>query len=309
MNFTNLIDAANITDKHFKISPFHQLIIANDKVAETFFCLTDSEFDLLKNDGTFEILEKTSKNHGAIITPIQLSTVSETPFNQFDRAILSVMMSKFLSGDPLLTVNSIYRSLCGKLNLTNSVSNPTEAQRNAIMASIDTLRLTDFKADLTDLTKYLNYNNHEAIKFSANVLSCEYIQGITVNGQKNCALYQINALSPIYAIAQLKKQLLTCDIKLLDVPKQHNSVDTIGIKHYILQRVLEIKLHNLTPTITFADVIHKCGLTNLHNRKKTRIRQYINSIMDHLKKHNEIISFESVKLNGIFHSIKFTYNK
>ena len=111
----------------------------------------------------------------------------------------------------------------------------------------------------------------------------------------------------ILTVAKMKKQLLTYDLKLLDVPKQHNSVDTIAVKNYVLHRVQEIKLHKMTATITFDDVFEKCRLLEASRKKKMDLRKVIIDLMEHLKNHNELINYKIQKQHNKFHAITFNY--
>ena len=95
---------------------------------------------------------------------------------------------------------------------------------------------------------------------------------------------------------------------LLDIPKQNNTPMNITAKNYVMTRILEIKLHKLTPTITFDDVFKKCRIENAHNEIKRRTRECIVDFMQHLKDKGEIRNFELTKKAQSFYSIKFSYN-
>lgn len=133
-----------------------------------------------------------------------------------------------------------------------------------------------------------------------------YDRNLMINGQATTVIY-FDRESPILTVAKMKKQLLTYDLKLLNVPKQHNSVDTIAVKNYVLHRVQEIKLHKLTSTITFDDIFGKCRLIDVDNKKKQRMRKVIVDLMNHLKNNNEILDYEIHKKFNKFYSISFTY--
>ena len=83
----------------------------------------------------------------------------------------------------------------------------------------------------------------------------------------------------------------------------------IAVKNYVMQRIQEIKLHRLTPIITFEDVFKKCRIENAHGEIKRRARETIIAFMNHLKSQSEITNFELTKKGNSFYSVKFSYPK
>ena len=76
-----------------------------------------------------------------------------------------------------------------------------------------------------------------------------------------------------------------------------------------MARVQEIKLHHLTPVITFDDVFKKCRIEDAERDKKADARKNIIKFFEHLKNKGEIKNFEVIKKRNFFYSIKFTYSK
>ena len=107
----------------------------------------------------------------------------------------------------------------------------------------------------------------------------------------------------------MKKQLLTYDIKLLNVPKQRNSVDIIAVKNYVLHRVQEIKLHKMVATITFDDVFQKCRLVDVSRKRKMDLCKVIVALMEHLKNCGDILDYELHKQHNTLCSISFRYTQ
>lgn len=115
-------------------------------------------------------------------------------------------------------------------------------------------------------------------QITPSVLPAMYQSEFTVTGQYTIVIH-FDRESPILTVAKMKKQLLTYDLKLLDIPKQHNIIDTIAVKNYVLHRVQEIKLHKMTATITFDDVFEKCRLLEASRKKKMDLRKVIIDLM------------------------------
>ena len=79
------------------------------------------------------------------------------------------------------------------------------------------------------------------------------------------------------------------------------------IKSYVIRRVLEIILHNMTPTITLADIFKHCDLPNANRWQKQDARNIILGVMENLKSETVIKSFEFIKKDGSYYSIIITF--
>ena len=114
--------------------------------------------------------------------------------------------------------------------------------------------------------------------------------------------------SPLLTIALDRKQLLSYDVSLLDVPGQRNTIMNIMLKNYSIRRVAEIKAHNkqLVPTITFADIWEKCRLENASRKTKLDARNTLIAFFKHLQEEGYIKSFEITKKGNAFYAIKFS---
>ena len=298
------------TFKSVSIVPIQSLTITNDKLSKVLFTRSQEEYcNILKCGG--EILEKTLPKLGEIITPYWLELIDEytdkTPLNMFDKAILTVCSSELLSGNKFSTPNIIYRHITGKDDGENFEPPPLIIE--AILFSIRKMMCTRITVDMSDACKHLHYNDGQPLKIVAPILPCQYTTGVFINGQKVGTVIEFYKESPLLTVARAKNhQLLTLEPKLLKVPHQNNSGNNISIRHYVIQRVLEIKQHNLLPRITFEDVFQKCNLSNATKKQKFLARSSIIDIFHFLKNGNDISSFTIQKLGNKFHAIDFTFN-
>ena len=227
----------------------------------------------------------------------------KSPLNQFDRAVLAACISEWAANNRYTTPSIIYRHLTGKIG---SDAEPKPELRDAILKSIDKMMCTQIKVDMSDTCQKLGYNDGKPFKITSTILPCAYAEGIMINGHPTTVIY-LDRESPILTIAIMKKQVLKYEELLLNVAKQHNSIEVVAIKNYVLQRVEEIKLHKLTAVITFDDVLEKCRLIDIDRKKKSRIRQMILELMEHLKNVGEISDYSIEKHHNQFYSIQFTY--
>lgn len=224
---------------------------------------------------------------------------------QFDCDVANVCISEWEAGNRYITYSMIYRGLTGKVG--DSDATPSKVQLAKIKHSLKKLMNVQIDLDLKDLCEKLGYNEGKAIRIVDKIIPARFVDK-TINGQKTTVI-ELMAESPLLKVAKLKNnQILTCDIALLNVPKQKNTPLNIELKHYALRRVLEIIAHHqMTPTLTFADVFEKCRIASADNKKKHRVREFLKSFFEHLENCGLITSFEVTKKAGVFYSIEFTF--
>lgn len=306
-DFENIIDVI----KNVQIYPAKKRIEINDKMSKTLFKLPDDTYQKIidehKSQGVVEV--KNHKKFGKVKSSFSLQNTDgysdKIPLDEFHRAVLSVCISNWLEGNYYITPAIIYRGLTGKVN-KKSNSQPSSEQLAAIINSIDKLMFTEFDPKIADAFEQLKYANGDEAKIQKSALLPCYRAQVTINGQKSNVIC-FDRQSPLLNIAELKKQLLTYDADLLDIPNQNNTVLNITLKNYVMRRVQEIKLHKLQPTITFNDVFKKCRIENAHGEVKRRARDYIQKFFAHLQEKGVIKSFEIIKKHNTYYSVKFTY--
>ena len=298
-------------NKNVQVYPAKKRIEINDKIAKVVFSLPDDNYDKLieenKSQGVVEV--KNHKKFGKVRSSFKLQNSDgysqKIPPDEFDRAVLSVCVSNWTEGNLYITPAMIYRGLTGKVN-KKSDSKPSSDQLAAIIHSIDKLMFTEFDPTVAEVLEQLKYANGDEAKIKkSTILPCYRVE-LTINGQKSDVIC-FDRESPLYSIAKLKKQLITYDCELLDVPKQQNTPTTIALKNYVMRRVQEIKLHKLTPTLTFNDIFTKCHIENSDNKTKMRAREYVVKFFEHLKSKNVIKNLEVTKKHLAFYSVKFSY--
>ena len=300
--------------KNVQIYPSKKRVVTNDKLSKVLFNLTDADYQyLVENQDTISFVEmKHHKKFGEIVSPLKIDIGGESfsisePLNQFDSAVLSVCISEWLANNKISTPAIIFRGLTGKVGRGDA--EPSKDQLAAIFHSINKLMRLQLTYNMADICEKLNYNGGKPELLVSTLLPSHYIKASTINGKDATTIY-FTAESPMLKIARLKnEQILTYDVSLLDVPNQQNTPMNITIKNYVMQRIQEIKLHRLTPIITFEDVFKKCRIDNAHSEIKRRARETIIAFMNHLKSQSEINNFELTKKGNTFYSVKFSYSK
>ena len=307
INLENVIDII----KNVQIYPAKKRIEINDKMSKIVFKMSDTDYKKLvdehKEQGVIEV--RNHKKFGKVRSSFTLQNTDgyndNEPFDEFHRDVLSVCISNWLEGNRYITPAIIYRGVTGKVN-KKSNSQPSKDQLAAIIAAVDKLMFTQFNPNVAEAFEQLKYaNGNEAKIVKSAILPCYRVE-VKINGQKTMAVF-FDRRSPLLEISELKKQLITYDAELLDIPNQNNSVLNITLKNYVMRRVQEIKLHKLHSTLTFADIFKKCRIENASNVVKLRAREYVKKFFEHLQGKQIIKTFEITKKHNTFYSVKFTY--
>ena len=263
--------------------------------------------------GVFE--KKESKRKDAVFSQLALQNSEgyedDNPLTEFDRDVLGVIISEYLSGNRYTTVNIIHRALIGKVGQGCDGVKPMKNQQAAIINSVVKLMATivDFSS-VSESLKEMNYTDKEGntvILRTSNLLLADIVDA-KINGQVMDNVIFFKANSPLFDIANAKSQVIRYPHNLLDVPNQNNTPRIITLKKYVMRRICEIKLHkNMTPTITFDDVFQKCRMTNSLRSAKQDARNAIANLFQHLKDKNFISDFQLVQHRNKFISVKFSF--
>ena len=298
--------------KNVKINPSKVIFIPNDRFAKKLFNLSDEDFLDACQEPTNLIEIKNHKKFGKISSPFliivdeQLSFTLSEPLDQFDFDVLIICISEYHVGNYFITPAIIYRGLTGKVG-TDAM--PSKDQLNAIMHSLEKLMFLKIEIFMNEICEKADYNAGKKFHIVAPILPAEYTTETIINGKSSTVIHLLEE-SPIWRIAHLKNhQVLSFNSELLDIPRQQNTRLNIMVKFYVLRRILEIILHNMTSTITFQDVFKNCRIENADNKTKLRAREFMLAFFEHLKTKKIIKSFELTKKGNTFYSIKFTYSK
>ena len=286
-----------------------KIMTPNDKLTRTVFNLPENEFFGMIFDGADNYVTENPKSRKSKVkTKFWLENVGtcelSEPLNEFDRAVFDVCVSAYQQGFDGITDKTIYRAITGGKE-HNAKFYP--ASKSAVLASVRRLMSILLTVDFSQACAAMKMYVGAGKKLVATILPCKYIDGVEVNGQPNCAVICFQDESPLLTIARVKRQLLTYDVGLLDVPSQNNTPLVIQIKNWLVRRVEEIKAHEMTPTITFKDVFEKNQLVDANNGKKRDVRNLIRDVLTKLQNQGEIRAFEFEKVDGVYRAIKFQY--
>ena len=316
--------AEKILDKlKVQIMPSTECVEMNEIFSKMIFNRTDAQAQKIltgETRGFYEKKRRKQKNgkvKNAIVNFYSMKNAEgyddTTPLDEFDRAVLGVIVSEYLAGNSYTTIGIIYRALIGKPGQgRNGGIVPYKNQKEAIINSVIKLmsKIVDF-SKFTEAYAQMKYTDKQGneLKFGVeNLLSAGIVDAV-VNGQEMEGVIYFKDQSPLFDLADAKNQVIRYPHELLNVPNQNNTPLVITMKKYVMRRICEIKLHkNLTPTITFADVFKKCRVNDNDSREqKRRRRNYILEFVAHLQEKEFIKSFAVFSKDGSIHGITFTF--
>ena len=310
-------DADNIIDiLKIQITPSSICVEPNDVFIKNVFKASKSAYSKLLGGKFYNVQEKRkSKKKDAIFSKLEIHNVDGydniLPLDEFDRAILGIIISEYDIGNRYTTVNIIHRALIGKVGQGFLHIHPRKNQETAIVSSIIKLMSTvvDFSSvnDSLKEMKYTDKDGNELILRASNLLLADIIDA-KINGQIIEGVIFFKANSPLFQIADAKDQVIRYPHSLLNVPNQNNTPLVISLKKYVIRRICEIKLHKqLKPTITFDDVFSKCRLDKVSRDQQYNARNAIIKFLEHLKSQNFISNVEVKKRGNAIYGVTFSF--
>ena len=293
-----------------QIYPARTRIELNDKATRTLFHFSVEDFQEIRGGALFNIVELADHpKHGKIVTPCRLWCPYEEPLNEFDRAVLSVCTSEYLSGNFYTTIPIIFRALIGRVGDGLNIK-PTENLETTIRNSVDKMMATTVEFNYSKSLALLDYKLPKIAVgvLKSTLLPCCRVE-VTINGQPAEIIF-FDRITPLFHSANAKNQIVRYDSSLLNVPRQRNSQKLISLKNYVMRRIAEIVAHNMTPTIKFDDVFEKCRIESSDKSIRQDTRKSIIEIFKHLQSVGFLKKFEPVKKPSgrEFHGISFKYD-
>ena len=300
-----------------QFTPSTECISLNDVTVKDIFIFGVNATKRALDGKKYKLKQKNkTKKKDAIFSEIGMENSAgydnKEPFTEFDRAVMEVVVSEIAYGNRYLTVNIIYRALCGKIGQADDGVKPMKNQKAAIENSVEKLmkRIVNFSG-VTESLKQMKYTDNDGnyiiLKKAPLLSGCQC--DAKINGQLIEDIYFFSRQSPLFQIADAKNQIVRYPHELLNVPNQNNTPLVISLKKYVMRRICEIKLHSkqLKPTITFEDVFTKCRLGNANKFKREDARNSILKFFEHLKEQNFITNFEVVKRGNSIYAITFEW--
>lgn len=295
---------------NIQVCPAKVRVVPNVKIIKNITEFEGETYQQLLGGETGGVIEKRNhKKFGDVITTYKIGNADgyddDSPLTEFDAAVLSAAVSEQKAGNDHTTSAIILRALTGKV--AKGDAEAWANQRAEILHSVTKLMQTIIDVDLSDANKALGYNDGKKQRLRAPILPCKFVT-TSINGQPIDDVVHFLDESPVMIIAEQRNQILRYDTDLLDVPRLHNTPRVIVLKNYVMRRIAEIKLHKMTPTLTFADIFKHARISPSasYDTKRT-VRDTVEKFLEHLKSKGAVKSFEFVKRGVSIYAVKFAF--
>lgn len=296
--------------ENVQICPAKVRVVPNVKLIKNITDFDADDYRELIGGAKGGVIEKRNhKKFGEVTTIYKIGNADgyddESPLTEFDAAVLSACLSEQKIGNLDTTSAIILRALTGKTRETSNGA-VNKNQRAEILHSLTKLMQTIIDIDLSETNKALGYNDCKNQRLRSPILPCKFVT-TSINGQHvNDVIYFLDK-SPVMIIAEQRNQILRYDTELLDVPGQNNTPRVITLKNYIMRRIMEIKLHKMTPTLTFADIFKRARISDTAREAKVDARNVVSKFFEHLKAKGVVKSFEFVKRGVSIYAVRFAF--
>ena len=264
---------------NFQIIPSNNFKITIDYLSNE---ALDTELDA-KEVKSGEVIESRRRK---IVSSYKIYNVTDSiiQLSEFDRAVLDACITEQLADNEYSTPERIYHWLGGGHILTKEM-------RKAIVDSLERLASVRIEIDMETAKEKIGYGaDRGKSTFKGYLMPTEYLE-VKINGQLVKSAIHFLKRGVIFAVADAKNQIITCDQKLLEAPIRH-SERGIALNHYIVRRTLEIRgsheasksnkhISPLRKVILFETMLKKCGLENATRDQRSKARKIVEKILDY----------------------------
>lgn len=222
------------------------------------------------------------------------------------RQVIDGIVSNYIAGNRIMTYNMIYKGFSGDINSRRLPLGVFEMISEALLSFRGWLIIEDNGSNKRTNQSYneplLIYRQYEE---SESVI----INGKEVKGGEG--IIEVFDLPAIYRFAQENgNEIDTRDIKLLNVPKVNNTPENLKLKRYLYHRVIVMrnnyernvlqkhKTMTLSRKILFSSIFEYIGANGSDRKRKYKIVQKIDSILDYWTDFGLIEGYTKTKKNG-----------
>lgn len=309
VNFEEIVETTVIRPKDF----VHTLGRLTDKVFSNELTLQEGQKGKKKRvtlDKKRTISIFASVNYDKVLE--DLGSKAKVPeLTEDDRQVLDGIITNLVAGNNIMTYDMIYRGFSGKID-NGDIYIPDE-----IYQMIDTA-LDHFRGVLMiDNSPEVEAKGQKIDKiiFDEPILHFSRLRKATINGKdidgEKIGLIVVYDYPSLFKFAQANgNEIDTRDIKLLDVPKVNNTPENLKLKRYLYNRVISMrnnyerkvlqghKQMTLSRKILFSSVFEYIEASGSDRKRKYKIVQKIESILNYWKDFGLIEGYTKTKKNG-----------
>lgn len=248
-----------------------------------------------KEEISLDLLESHLKNIKSSVKISNLNSLA-VKFTEFEYAVFNSTISERIADNEYTTAAILARHF-------GAWQKPSADIQQAIIDSLDKLAAIRIVANLDGTQKFYTSPIGD-FEFRGYLLSSESLS-MSINGQPSSLIHFLSK-GPVFAIAEMKDQIITCPQELMQAPVR-TTVRTIAINHFLLRRILEIKgsaetsktnkrVKPLRHTILFDSIYKACDISG--KRAKQQAREIANIILKFFVDKNLIKNYSFEIGNG-----------
>lgn len=250
-----------------------------------------------KDEISLDLVESHLKNIKSSVKISNLNSLA-VKFTEFEYAVFNSTISERIADNEYTTAAILARHL-------GAWHTPSSAIQQAVIDSLDKLAAIRIVANLDGTQKFYTSPIGD-FEFRGYLLPSESLK-MSINGQPSSLIHFISK-GPLFAIAEMKDQIITCPQELMQAPVR-TTPRTIAINHFLLRRILVIKgsvetsktnkrVKPLRHTILFDSLFKACGMENASKFQKQDARKTADIILKFFVEKNLIKNFSYEIGNG-----------
>lgn len=214
--------------------------------------------------------------------------------SEFDMQVYNAIASLYEAGKTEFTLQEIF-------NLTMGKGKAKQSQLDVIADSVELLRRTRLKADVTQEAKAHKLIDPETgepwaeMKIDDFIFNALRIQMKSTNGKITTG-YKVHTTPILSRYAKASKQIVSYPTRYLDTKEAgSNTQRNIVIRGYLLQRIAQAKGGKMSPTIRYEAIYDKAGVDKTNATARNRANDYIEGLMQVWTKQGFITGYKVEK--------------
>ena len=248
-----------------------------------------------KDEISLELVESHFKNIHRSIKISNLNSL-KAKFTEFEYAVFNSTISERIADNAYTTAAILCRHL-------GCWQKPSAEIQKAVIDSLDKLAAIRIIANLDGTQKFYTSPIGD-FEFRGYLLPSESLK-MSINGQPSTLIHFLSK-GPVFAIAEMKDQIITCPQELMQTPVKA-TIRSISINHYLLRRISEMKgsleasktnkrVKPLRHTILLDSLYKACDITG--KRAKQQSREIADIVLKFFVEKNLIKTFSYETGNG-----------
>lgn len=217
----------------------------------------------------------------------------------YDREVHDAVISLYVAGNEVMSVDMIYRVMTGK---DNAVAEPKA--KKEINQALKKMRFTEIRIEAKEEIAY--YKKCKPV-YKGYLIPAEEVENVSMKGNVTDFAIRVIKKPVLLEYSDAKDQIGRVDIKLLDTPINKNS-ETIVLQGYLFREILRMKSPKQSKTILYESVyeylkLNYFGSEAALKNKKVKIRNFCKAILDFWKQNGFIKNYAERKKGTTYYSL------